>query len=184
MLNIMLDLETLGNKPEACILSIGACIFDPVRQVVDSQFYSHIELEDSIRCGFKVDASTINWWMRQDREARQEAFAFPANQSMRVVEALTNFGEWIYEHCNDPKDVRMWGNGSDFDNVLLESAYKKLSMPSPWNFKGNRCYRTVKSIFRNVPYPDIALRAHVAVDDAIYQAIHLMEIAKVHRLEL
>lgn len=185
MLNVMLDLETLGNEPGACILSIGACVFDPLSRKIDSTFYTHIELQDSIRNGFSINASTINWWMMQSNEARAAVFNVPANACMRVVEALANFGDWIYDSASDPSEVLMWGNGASFDNVLLSYAYRKFAMPLPWSYKGDRCYRTIRNMFKDVPHDNNdTYTSHVAIDDAVSQALHLMKIASVKGIEL
>ncbi len=77
----------------------------------------------------------------------------------------------------------MWGNGSDFDNTLLEEAYRATGIKPPWRFTGNRCYRTVKNLFPDV-WVDPVGTAHNALDDATYQANHLIAISNLHDFNL
>ena len=60
-MHLMIDLETLATSPNAAILTIGACKFDPKAQDIHSQFYERIQLgsqegygriinEDTRRC--------------------------------------------------------------------------------------------------------------------------------------
>lgn len=184
VVNIMLDLETLGTRPDSAILVIGACVFEPETCIVADKFCTKIDLEDTLRRGFSVDADTLKWWMMQSDEAKKEAFSAPAAQLMSVPEALANFGEWIYEKVTDLSEVRMWGNGIDFDNVLLAEAYKKMQMPLPWDFRGNRCFRTVKNLHSDVEKPAKIGISHSAIDDAIWQAIYLMDILKTKNIKI
>ncbi len=90
------------------------------------------------------------------------------------VTAIHQLSEWISHHF-DKDVVKIWGNGADFDNVILTSAYKRNDLELPWRYTNNRCYRTLKSL-----YPEIKLERsgthHNALDDAISQANHLMSI--------
>src|SRR6478609_2831880 len=67
---IMLDLETLGQKPGSVILSIGACVFDRVG--VHERFYTRVDPQSCIDAGLQADLSTFLWWMKQGDEARHE----------------------------------------------------------------------------------------------------------------
>ena len=44
-MHLMIDLETLATTPDAAILTIGACTFDPKGSEICTQFYERIELE-------------------------------------------------------------------------------------------------------------------------------------------
>ena len=61
--NLMIDLETLGTKPNSAILSIGAVYFD--KDGLGEEFYANVDLQDSIDSGFDIDASTVYWWLSQ-----------------------------------------------------------------------------------------------------------------------
>jgi len=173
--HIMLDLETLGTRPGSIVLTIGAVKFD--RGGVRDKFYTAICEADSSANGLSSDPSTVEWWQKQSAEAREAAFA--GTDSLR--DALEAFSEF----CNKdaPLGVAIWGNGSDFDNVLLEAAYRAVGMEPPWRFTGNRCYRTVKNLFPDV-WVDPVGTAHNALDDATYQANNLIAISNLYGFDL
>lgn len=163
MTAIMLDLETMGNGPNAAIVAIGACYFDA--NGIGDTFYQVVSLESSVQCGGIMDAPTVLWWMGQSDAARRQF----ENPGVPIVESLLSFASWC-----DP-DAEVWGNGAAFDNVILASAYRRTNLPIPWKFWNDRCYRTVKSR-SSVPMPPRKGTAHNALDDAINQAYHLIAI--------
>jgi exodeoxyribonuclease VIII len=167
----MLDLETMGTNKNAAIIAIGAVRMDLVTKTVRSEgagastFYRVVSLESSMKSGGVVDASTIMWWMKQSEEARR---CLTSSDTCSLEEALKGFSNWAKE-----VPVReLWGNGSDFDNVILENSYARLGMAVPWRYTANRCYRTVAALHPSVPRP-VAGVHHNALDDAVNQAKHL-----------
>lgn len=169
-MDIMLDLETMGNGPNAAIVAIGAVIFDPYRAEPGPKFYQTIDLESSVKGGGIIDASTVIWWLKQDKIAIQHLIT--GCESIDTV--LNLFGKWIAENITDD-GVRIWGDGAAFDNVILASAYRRHNIPQPWSYWNDRCYRTMRAM-----YPGIKMQrtgtAHIALDDAISQANHLIRI--------
>jgi hypothetical protein len=71
--------------------------------------------------------------------------------------------------------LQIWGNGADFDNVILSSAYRNTGHVTPWGTYKNRCYRTIKSANRHVAMARTGTH-HNALDDAKSQAQHLIRI--------
>lgn len=178
MINVMVDLETMGNSNEAPIVSIGAVIFNDKGLIKDQEtkrpvtFYKNIHLQTCLDRGLKVDADTIYWWMQQSKKARKTLL----KDRIDLKEALKEFRDWI------PKDnLQVWGNGSDFDNTLLKTSYAKYNASTPWKFYENRCFRTVKSSFPTIEIPKVGTH-HNALDDAIYQANYLLALVKKHKL--
>lgn len=162
MKNIMLDLETLGNKPGAVIVAIGAARFGN-GQVVET-FYARVDAQSCVSAGLKLDASTVLWWMKQSDAARAELNR-PGDS---LAGALNYFKDFL------SKDDLVWGNGSDFDNTILAAAYEACQLPLPWKFWNNRCYRTLKALRPEVKFENFGT-VHNALDDAKAQAHHLMQ---------
>lgn len=158
--NIMLDLETMGNGPEAAIIAIGAVEFFPETGLLGREFYAVVSLESSVANGGIIDASTVLWWMQQSAEARAEF----VQQGLTINEALLSFSDWM------PEKALVWGNGADFDNVILRAAYSNAGIAAPWKFYNSRCFRTLKNLFPKVQKPVDGLVAHKALDDAKWQA--------------
>jgi hypothetical protein len=179
-LNCMLDTETLGVKPFCPVLSIGACIVDmttdpdtaaPIDLIKDP-FYVAIDLQSCLDVGLKVDADTLRWWMEQKPEAIQAAFNDPQRVSLPV--ALDAFTTWV-----NSRPLKMWGNSARFDLGIIEAAYTAIGKQAPWEFRNERCYRTVKGLpeARGIECPRYGTH-HNALDDAISQALHLAAINK------
>ena len=145
MRNIMVDLETMSTEPNAAIISIGAVKFGATG--LGQTFYRVVEFESSVNNGLSVNPSTVMWWMKQSDEARAQ---FNTDDATHIIRALYDFSRFVGDEVAQ-KEVKIWGNGSDFDNVILANAYRTLKMNAPWRYYNNRCYRTVKSLFSDVP---------------------------------
>jgi hypothetical protein len=168
MNNVMIDLETMGVNNNAAIIAIGAVAFD-FEGNLGNTFYKVINLESSVIHGGVIDAPTVLWWMKQNDLARRE-FEREGEFDSAV---LVKFAGYL----DDFEDVKVWGNGAAFDNVILANAYRRNMMSVPWNHWNDRCYRTMKSL-----HPDIKMERegvyHNALADAISQAKHLQRIMK------
>ena len=118
------------------------------------------------------DPSTVTWWLKQSDEARAE-FARP---SVSIGVALDLFRVWLqHVALPSPSRVSIWGNGADFDNVILANAYTRAGQTPPWSHWNNRCYRTIKSTTQGLAIERTGTH-HCAVDDAESQARHLIEL--------
>jgi exodeoxyribonuclease VIII len=169
MSDIMLDLETMGNGPDAAIVAIGLAEFDLSTRQIGRCFYQTIDLDSAVRHGGIIDASTVLWWLKQQQRARAEI----ASDGYPIDAILTLVTGWL-ENIGERKTRRIWGNGANFDNVILASAYRRLSMPVPWDFWNDRCYRTVKNLHPTIKM-DRTGTHHNAIDDAISQAEHMIQ---------
>lgn len=163
----MLDVETLGTSPGCIILSIGAVYFD--KEQLGEEFYTVINKSSSIYYNMAEEPRTVLWWEKQN-EAAREVLSQAVESKVTVQAALHNFSYFI--RSLNFKDICIWGNGSDFDNVLLQAYYEALLEPTPWDsHKNNRCYRTLKSLFPGIPIIKQGV-VHNALDDAKSQALH------------
>lgn len=174
MNHIMLDLETMSTEPNAAIVAIGAVRFDAEK--ITHRFYETVDLSDAVAHGLHMDANTVMWWLKQSDAARAE---LTGRQGHPLPYALKRLTGWV----GDPKAAEVWGNGSDFDNVILASAYHAIGEPAPWKFYNNRCYRTMKSLFPT-DKPERKGTAHSAIDDAVFQVEHLQLILRQHGVKL
>lgn len=167
LFDVMLDLETMGNKPGAAIVAIGAVKFN--QDGILDRFYCTVDLQSCLHAGLVIDASTVMWWMRQNDEARN-ALQYPGYM---LPDALTALKRWLHG-IDNRNDYCVWGNGADFDNAIIACAYAAVGAPLPWDFWRNRCYRTMKSMSSM----QIERRGthYNALDDAESQALHLLRI--------
>jgi hypothetical protein len=166
--HVMIDLETLGTRPGDTILSIGAVKFDIDKEITE-KFYVTISSESCKAAGLRAQKSTLEWWDKQSEAARTAAF----KGEFSLDAALLKLTMWL-----PPMDeVVVWGNGANFDNALLAAAYRAAKMDAPWHFWNDRCYRTVFALFAKDKKKNVGVE-HNALDDAVTQALTLIESAK------
>jgi DNA polymerase III epsilon subunit-like protein len=165
--DVMIDLETMDNKPTSAITAIGAVWFNKDTGLLGEEFYIKVDLQSSMDFGLSISADTIAWWLQQADAPRLEM--------AKKGEGLDNALNIFRQKFSGTEAV--WGNGASFDNAILNHAFSKVGFDLPWKFWNDRCYRTVKNM-----YPDIVMMRegthHNALDDAKSQAIHLIDIYK------
>lgn len=162
-----LDLETMGVNANCAIISIGAAAFN--RKTEDfrvedvSKFYVNVDLEDSIKHGLNVDASTIKWWMQQDKEAQSAFFVDPILKLRAALEKLSDWVDFI-----GGQDIPCWTHAT-FDAPILGNAYRTLHMRMPTHFRKQRDIRTLQDL---MGYYKLERKGqhHNALDDAVFQA--------------
>lgn len=196
---ISLDLETWGKRAGCDLRSIGATVFHPFQpdavipprnspamfyQAVDNPTLSpgdpiHDEgdshwdgVSEYRKYPLWRDPDTVQWWSDQSEEA-QGAFANPID----LAEGLQLFAQWLYQVAPDPKDTRIYCQGTHFDIAILEAAYHACGMAAPWFYRAPRDNRTVyddASIDDHSAYVTSFAQGdeiyHHALDDAIVQA--------------
>lgn len=173
MADYMLDLETFGNESDAVIVAIGAVKFDPIARTITDRFYSRVDPQSCLDVGLSVNGGTILWWLQQSEAARNEL----KGNLPPLEAALKGYSAWMQKMPGEIGHEHVWGNGATFDNVILTNAYTAMKMKRPWSYRGDRCYRTIKALYPDVPLPkDTGLIGHRADHDAEFQAIHLMQI--------
>ena len=177
--HLMMDLETMGKKPGAPIVSVGAVFFDPASGITGAEYYQVINLESSMSFGARPDANTILWWLKQSPEARS---AIVVDDTVGLVEALEQLLDFIAENAaNGSKNVQLWGNGSSFDCSLLEAAFELADTPFPiphWNYRDVRTVVELgKAVGLNARY-DIPFEGdqHNALADARHQVKYVSAI--------
>ncbi|WP_284879016.1 3'-5' exoribonuclease domain-containing protein [Citrobacter portucalensis] len=177
--HLMVDMETMGNSPDAPIVSIGAVFFEPSTGNTGAEFYQVVSLESSMSFGMKPDASTIQWWLKQSSEARS---AILVDGAMGLREALELLADFIAENAaNGSHTVQLWGNGCSFDNVILRRAYALTETPFAVPFWNDRDVRTMVELGKSVginPRFDIPFEGdmHNAFSDARHQVKYVSAI--------
>ncbi|HCL6313535.1 MAG: 3'-5' exoribonuclease [Citrobacter freundii] len=177
--HLMVDMETMGNSPDAPIVSIGAVFFDPSTGNTGAEFYRVVSLESSMSFGMKPDASTIQWWLKQSSEARS---AILVDEAMGLLETLELLADFIAENAaNGSHTVQMWGNGCSFDNVILRRAYALTDTPFAVPFWNDRDVRTMVELGKSVginPRYDIPFEGdmHNALSEARHQVKYVSAI--------
>jgi DNA polymerase III epsilon subunit-like protein len=164
MTQVMVDLETMGTGSNSAITAIGAVQFDS--KGLGKEFYVNVDLKSSVRCGMEINPDTVMWWLGQSDEARDAL----GKDAVPLFKALKDFATFV----GAKKEAKVWGCGSDFDNVILANAYDLNNLDRPWHFYNNMCYRTVKNLIGGTIKIKRIGEHHNALDDAKSQAEHLV----------
>ena len=173
--HVMLDLETMGNKSNAALISLGAVEFDINTGETGREFYNRIDLQSCLDRGLVINASTLYWWLTQNRQAQEEV----AKGGDDLAAVLEGFEFWLRGTI---KGVKLWGNGARFDIGLLEDAYVACGYKKiPWGFRDERDLRTLVAFA-----PEIKTRVtakwknnmveHHPIDDCKMQIAYATEI--------
>ncbi|EPD6496873.1 3'-5' exoribonuclease domain-containing protein, partial [Escherichia coli] len=165
--HLSVDLETMGTNPDAPINSIGGKFFDPATGEMGPEFSKAIDLETS---GGIIDRKTIKWWAKRSREAQSAIFT----DEIPLDDALLQLREFINENSGE-SFVQIWGNGANFDNVILRRSYERQGIPCPWRYYNDRDVRTIVELGNAIGF-DVRMAIpfegvpHNALDDARHQA--------------
>ncbi|HAW3729014.1 TPA: exonuclease, partial [Escherichia coli] len=171
--HLSVDLETMGKNPDAPIISIGAIFFDPQTGDMGPEFSKTIDLETA---GGAIDRDTIKWWLKQSREAQSAILT----DEIPLDDALLQLREFIDENSGE-FFVQVWGNGTNFDNVILRRSYERQGIPCPWRYHNDRDVRTIVELGKTIgfdartaiPFEGVP---HNALDDARHQAKYVSAI--------
>lgn len=177
-INVMIDFETLGLRPNANVRSLGAVVFTPelaARQSLDNlSFYSEIAL-DIPQNNRYIDLDTWKWW-------KEKAETEMPNGTVLLYEAVESFNTWLKYVCPEPHNLILWSNGTDFDIPILYSLYDTFQLTPYWAYNNVKDYRTLRKLFPMVTSPEFIGTKHNAYDDAWNEANHCAKI--LHYIEM
>lgn len=203
MVDVMIDIETMGDEADAAIVSIGAVVFpreslrlfDPGSEHGDplawrTRFYRNVDLADAYLAGGSISPSTVQWWMHPDRNEARTSLLYPPPS--RMEDALAELQLWlasvsgdIHSMNLDPEPLatyrfggNVWAWPPSFDLTILGSACERSLGRRLWHRRNERCARTF-CMETGVLAPGEGAPAygikHNGLDDAIAQAILVHE---------
>ncbi|EKF2999025.1 3'-5' exoribonuclease, partial [Escherichia coli] len=172
-IHLMIDIETMGKNPNAAIISIGAIFFDPQTGDMGPEFSKTIDLDTA---GGVIDRDVIKWWLKQSREAQSAILT----DEIPLDDALLQLREFIAENSGE-FFVQVWGNGANFDTVILRRSYERQGIPCPWHYHNDRDVRTIVELGKAIDFDARTAipfegERHNALDDARYQAKYVSAI--------
>ena len=160
----MIDIETLGTKPNAVILSVGAVKFDPyTNNAPFEDRHWKIDVDAQTSKGREVNENTLAWWAKQDPEIREEAFS--ESGRIPVEPVMKELNSWI-NGCEV-----IWCQGPQFDMVILEDFFRDFGHHMNWFYWQVSDCRTLFKIMPVDPRKAIQEDLHNALEDSRWQAI-------------
>lgn len=178
MKHIMVDIETLSTAVNAAVLSIGAVEFDPMSGKIEREFYRELDL--SAQKNRHIDASTVQWWVKQCL-VNTDNIAFltkPDSHKNILTFVLFELGSFItgnednyVERAEGYEKIAVWACDPDFDLAILADLYKEHNLPTPWKYSEPKSVRTVRMLTQSagMEIPEIEAD-HNALNDCIRQA--------------
>lgn len=175
-IDIMVDIETLGNKHDTVILSIGACSFND--KDILSKFSVNISIPSQLPPR-SIDPKTLEWWLTNNHKAIP---ALKAPWPVPIKKAMIEFCTWVTK----TEHSYMWANGASFDFPILRHAIEESHIPIPWKYWEELCMRPVRRIGQNLSIDwkefqtneSSDLAPHVGINDAIMQAEYIMAVMR------
>ena len=172
--DVSFDLETLGSGFDGAIISLGAVAFNRLTGTIDPRYYySEIHLSDAMRYG-RVDADTLDWWMKQSEQARK---VFADNKDKSTIAATFEALIHWMQSLGQFGQVCVWGNGSSFDITIIERHYTMLARMDGWTRKQPWPFWSVRDMRTIVDVANLDTRKlqrigthHNALNDAEFQA--------------
>jgi len=169
-MDVMLDLETLSTRPNAVILTLGAVKFDPYSSADPGPgLYLRIDVDEQTARGRDVQEDTLEWWLRQAEDVREEALGETDRVSVETMYRELN--RFLVGANN------IWAQGPVFDIVMLENIYYQWGWPAPWNYYQIRDSRTLFGVHGD-PRERNKAGLHNALEDCVSQAQAVQQIYK------
>jgi hypothetical protein len=177
----MIDIETLGKKPGAVVLSVGCAVMDMEQLEIVEKAYWVLDLKEQQHQ--HIDPETVIWWMQQTDDARA---AFRKLIPKTDAATFKNELQKLFDKYNTKTP---WANGTNFDLPILgQYIYNLFSGPGdleelvPWGYRWQDMRSLATVMAEILPYSTFyvtnASVAHNALDDAVRQAEYVLEVKK------
>jgi DNA polymerase III epsilon subunit-like protein len=173
--DIMVDIETLGNKIDSTIIQISAVSFDIKSGEIIDKFNQIVDITKN-QTPINVTASTLKWWTNINAKLFADLLSSGEESS---EDTLRNFHAWLNEITPETKNLYLWGNGILFDNAMIRHQFESIGLTYPIFYRNDRDVRTILDLaasklgknekeLREEVY-DKDLVAHDAFNDVINQ---------------
>lgn len=156
-----LEIETWGLNHDAVIVQIGACYFDRYSGKIGNRYKVNIDPQSSLDMGFKVSASTIEWWLGQSEEARKSITAEPR---YHVTDAIRGLNEFL------SKAKAIWSHAT-FDMPKIMHHIEVFDLFPKFHYSAAKDIRTLTGLagISKRQAPEREGIHHDALDDCLYQ---------------
>ncbi len=175
MIDLMIDIETLGTYNDSVILSISAVQFNLRTGKTGKAFHADIRQDDCEKHGLRIDPNTVKWWQKQGKDAQERVFN--PRKTYGLKQTMEYLNRYIQENFNC-NYVQVWANSPSFDCVIIKEAMSKVGIKPIWRFWNERDVRTMVNInpeVKKIPFTGIK---HYGVDDCKHQIKMINEVYK------
>lgn len=166
MKRVMIDIETLGTRPDAIIAEVGIVVGEEGK--IDFSLQMTLNWAEQEGLGRKIDVATLLWWTKAGRMATFKQLA----ERQTCVGALKKRLESIEFYLRGADEV--WANSPSFDLAVINNLFEQVGLLRV-NYKREMDFRTVRKLHPGVAY-DYPEDAHNALADAQAQVAHLRKL--------
>lgn len=143
---LILDEETLATDSDRAVIwwtcLIGYDIAkDEIIPVRHDQFYP---IQPQLDKGRVIEADTMLFWMDQPDEVRKLMLECASNDPSEITSLLVNFTT-MFNAMVDNRPYELYANSPSFDCNKLKSLFNDWGFEAPWDFRKERCLRTLCS---------------------------------------
>ena len=187
-LGIMIDVESMGLKPDALVWQVGMQSFNLDTGGFSSHIWaeSYLPAQPLLDLGQEVDAGTILFWMEQDDDA-QSLFAKSCvrEEGIEVLKRRVNaMHQWVstlimmVAKAKYEGEYEIWSNHPQFDLIKMAKLFGLFGLDVPWHHRSENDLATLKNacglLFSgcepDVPTNEESIHVkHKAIDDCRYQ---------------
>lgn len=141
---VIVDFETLSVDNAAVVPSVAAVFGDLRTGVISERLHLRLNVQEQIKHGHIIDASTLEFWMKQDAAARGYMSQILAGKG--VIPRAEAFRQLYAFIDRLPKGTRVFGNGPTFDLGICHKEFGVNGLP--WDFWDERCVRSWDDLLR------------------------------------
>jgi hypothetical protein len=160
--HLMIDIETLGTRSGAIVMSVALVRFSD-----EAAVSLNLAVHEQQALGLEIDPGTSAFWAEQ-AAANPATWTAATHNPLPLATALPYIDSWIHWAAGGD-DWLVWCHGATFDCPLLDEVYRRFGLPSPWKFWQVRDTRTLYDLagvnVKDYPVPP----PHIALNDAIGQ---------------
>ena len=157
----MIDIETLGVKSDAVVLSVGAVKFTEFS--LGEQFYIELNLDEEISTDATMSAETLVWWLERRKKFEVSMLNTTGDeQELPNRQKLQQLLDFV-DDCE-----YFWSKGTNFDFPILENCLSRYALEPTWKYYKLRDFRTLQALYKSDRI--VPLNTHSALSDAINQA--------------
>lgn len=120
---MMVDIEAIGTNEDGILLSVGLVVFNFDTNEIKRTYHWKLEIDEQSKKGRTVNLDTLQWWLKQSEEAREEFWG-----------ERVSVEKFIKEFQDACKNVSFgWAKGVQFDFPMLEHLFKLYDAKFPIN---------------------------------------------------
>lgn len=147
-MNFALDIETLGTKSNAVILSIGVTPWElssenyDIDRWVNESLFVKLSASSQREMGRTIDQSTLDWWKKQNASAIQTSVT-PSGLDQDPAAAIETLRRYITPRYDNSSRVFIRGS---LDQLCIDDLCDQLGIPPLFPYNAYRDFRTAIDI--------------------------------------